>query len=284
MAAKKYNSGTQNDRSAENSPEKSLELPIPHHMQDKQGFCGAACIMMLLGDKGTGKSQSQLMRNIKDARAVEWEKKPDPPSARVAWHASPEELAFVLEDEAGDRSWEAQYDVKPATLMKNIDDSLARQHGAIALVWSPNLGTSLPHWVVISGRTTRSNSTTGYWVLDPTAATRHDLELRYESFRHIPAEKGACPCQKWKDASGREYTAQPTWVPKDKFEEMLDEGAVRGNGLRYAILSAGKDTEGPEPNPRARIKAQVSRSAGSGRRSTDRKPKGMKRPTPLKKK
>jgi hypothetical protein len=205
---------------------------------------------MLLGHKGKYKSQSDLMRSVtEDVRRRPWEGKA-PASARVGWHASPEELAIVLQEEA-DPSWEAQEAADAASLIVNIDDSIRRGHGAIALIWSSNLGTKLPHWVVVSGRTrSHTEDPDGFWILDPTAANRPDTDLRYESFLHdrkLPINQ-VCACQAWKDSSGREHFGQRIWVSRGRFEELLDEGAVKGNGLRYAIVNGGKGRQGPNDN------------------------------------
>lgn len=234
------------------------DLGIPHHMQDKKGFCGAACMMMLLGFRGIRKSQSELMRLIKEKREQKGfkEEKPKRESDRVAWHASPEEIAAVLNEviaKAPNASsqfpWGAAKDLDATMIMTSIDVSLAGGEGAIALVWSANLDTKLPHWVVVCGSTpgVKSDDVTGYWILDPTAADRSGGTSRYESIGHEliseSSEIKICPCQCWKDTSGREQTAQRIWVPKERLEELLDEGAVKGIGLRYAIVAGATEAE-----------------------------------------
>jgi hypothetical protein len=223
------------------------DLGIPHHMQDKHGFCGAACMMMVLGYQGTEQSQSELMRLIKGKREdYDWKKgKNGRASDRVAWHASPDEIAAVMTDLAPSFPWVAKNSGNSDDVLKCIDQAVDGEGGycplgVIALVWSANLDTQLPHWVVVSGKTSGENGVEGYWILDPTACNRPDGVSRYESWMHPTIrEKELCPCQSWKDSNGRERTAERIWVAKDKMAELLDDGAVKGNGLRYAVIAKG---------------------------------------------
>ncbi len=200
-------------------------------------------MMMLLGFQGKETSQGELMRRIKLQRDKNRNKigaGEKPASDRVAWHASPGEIASVLSSlMEKENLWCTDSNKDSQAIMAGIDAALTSGFGAIALVWSATLDTRLPHWVVVSGRTPEvtSKAGTGYWILDPTAAGRADGALRYESLKH-KLIRGAdlCLCQCWKDSHGSEQTAQRIWVSNDKFEEMLDDGAVKGNGLRYAIV------------------------------------------------
>jgi hypothetical protein len=242
------------------------DLGIEHHMQDKEGFCGAACIMMLLANSSDSNyliSQSEIMRLIRKERVAS---KNEYPSSRMAWHASPEEITAVLSQLSPHEEWTTVQEPDVARVMARIGASLDAGLGAIALVWASKLGTSLPHWVVVTGKTIDRDAggRVGYVILDPTAPGRPDTALRYEAIRHtriakVEAENGGkpekthgngsdtCICQIWKDGNGREQTALRIWVPADRLEEMLDEGAVRGVGLRYAIVGTRGATEEIRP-------------------------------------
>ncbi len=255
------------------APASLEDLGIPHHMQDKRGFCGAACMMMLLGFQGKETSQGELMRRIKLQRDKNRNKigaGEKPASDRVAWHASPGEIASVLSSlMEKENPWCTDSNKDSQTIMAGIDAALTSGFGAIALVWSATLDTRLPHWVVVSGRTPEvtSKAGTGYWILDPTAAGRADGALRYESLKH-KLIRGAdlCLCQCWKDSHGSEQTAQRIWVSNDKFEEMLDDGAVKGNGLRYAIVPGAVGKSGGEGDTKSR--GGLSRSCRSNLSTT----------------
>ena len=228
------------------------DLGIPHHMQDKHGFCGAACMMMLLGYQGIQQSQSELMRLIKLKREDnDWKKgKKGRASDRVAWHASPDEIAAVMTDLAPFCPWVAKNSGDSDDILKWIDLAIDGKGGLcplgiIALVWSANLDTQLPHWIVVSGKTSGESDVEGYWILDPTASNRPDGVSRYESWMHPTIrEKELCPCQSWKDSNGRERTAERIWVATDKMAELLDDGAVKGNGLRYAVIAEEPKVDG----------------------------------------
>jgi hypothetical protein len=246
-------------------------------------------------------SQSEIMRMIKEKRDS---KKPsagknEPASARMAWHASPEEIGAVLEDILPETDWRVVAREDATDVMAAIDASIANSIGVIVLVWAPNLGTTLPHWVVITGKSTdiSANEKSGYYILDPTAPGRPNAAVRYEAVEHTLFEKptdpggdpgvpvtspGApqdddsrrkrkyCVCQIWKDYNGRERTAERTWVPANRLEEMLDEGAVRGVGLRYAIVGPEGQSDRPGvPSTTAGIKQGKPENGQSRERSVE---------------
>jgi len=275
---------------------------LPHHLQDKQGYCGAACIMMLLdydgikprspnpgkwplngrnGDCCKGwelESQSNLMREIKRIRE-EFQKqdgestKHPPAETHYAWHASPREIEKLLnkrfseDKQYGDGMWKlnpasqtesggSSGDLKGA--MDFINESLVHGPGVIALIWWPTLKTRHPHWVLIE-----KAESNGYWILDPAATGRPSRTLRYESISHQTREGGDfCPCLTWRDGQGRHGTADRIWVPTDKMEELLDEGAARAGGLRYVITRtkpARKPDDHPQPTPREHLEEKMER-------------------------
>jgi hypothetical protein len=120
-------------------------IDIPLHLQDKEGFCGAACMMMLLEDAFPEClqkiSQSALMRRVKQyrdawqvrenaerdkARKEGREPKISPAEALYAWHASPRELTAVMNECHANP--EAGHTCKLGTeVIEKIDDSLKKK-------------------------------------------------------------------------------------------------------------------------------------------------------------
>jgi hypothetical protein len=238
---------------------------VPLHLQDKWGFCGAACIMMLLEDAFPGrrlKSQSELMRDIKKWRDKKLkEEKPlreqNPyhsaldAESHYAWHASPREIEAVLNAEFAMqmkdppgvvvKRWELlkepTSDAAKIKARQAVNDGCA----VMALIWHAALETKYAHWVVIE----RHEDHTGYRVLDPAVTGFHERIRRFESFQHgTRVWRGStplhfCPCRVWRDEHQRLRAAEKIWIHDEKLEELLDEGAARAGGLRYLILRTG---------------------------------------------
>lgn len=242
-------------------------IGIPHHLQDKQGFCGAACIMMLMEDAFQEslrqESQSSIMKRIK-AKRDELAKTDQlahpsvagpPAECHYAWHASPRELAAVLNDlftrqlfpddvamsvpsteywkTVPGRNWT---DVR-AVLGEKLKDE-GEACGGIALVWDASLGVRHPHWVVIE----RYDSKKRAWLIaDPSAAGRPDTPSRYESVEHYTVKSSVegpfhCHCVLWRDSRDLIHAASKNWIPEGKLEDLLDEAAARSGGLRHLIV------------------------------------------------
>lgn len=252
--------------SAENSTALH-RIGIPHHLQDKQGFCGAACIMMLLEDAFQEslrqESQSSIMKRIKTKRdeLAKMDQLSDasgagiPAERHYAWHSSPRELAAVLNDlfaqhllpaDSGTSVPSQEYwETVPGRNWTGIRDVLREKLkdegdacGCIALVWDPSLGVRHPHWVVIE----RYDSKKRAWLIaDPSAAGRPDKPSRYETVEHYTvksSEEGPfhCHCLLWRDSRDVIHAASKTWIPEGKLEDLLDEAAARSGGLRHLIV------------------------------------------------
>ena len=248
---------------ADQEPGKKPILGIPLHLQDKWGYCGAACMMMLLEDAFPDqplKSQSSLMRAINDWRHRQQKKEhatrkrsPEllPAETRYAWHASPREIEEILNREfkAVTRSlmpaWELPVCRTSGEAIAAATESLKHGAGFIALIWDATLNTKNPHWVVIERLDEEKDS---YLVLDPAVTGLPDRVQRYESLTHATKNQGGetdaplhyCACNVWRDDRQELRAAEKIWIPREKLEELLDEGAARAGGLRYLVVRAAE--------------------------------------------
>jgi hypothetical protein len=249
---------------------------FPLHLQDKWGYCGAACMMMLIEDAFPAKplkSQGELMRAVKkvrDERPSAWSKESE---SHYGWHASPRELEAVLNEEfirlAG-RPAKKYWSLERCYTSKEALEKFSISKGAaIALVWHPALMTPHPHWVVIE----REDNQKGFRVLDPAVTGLPERIKRFETFEHgtkrfsgkeeeegeevegVETGQGLkspdlhiCPCRIWRGDDGHElHTAEKIWVHREKLLEMLDDGATRAGGPRCVIVRVIKpDTDASE--------------------------------------
>jgi len=219
-------------------------------------------MMMMLEDAFPGrplKSQSELMRDIKKWRDEKLkeekplrEQNPYHPEldaeSHYAWHASPREIAAVLnaefatqmKDEKGTEAkrWDLVKEPFTRDAIREARQALKDGCAVMALIWHPALQTKYAHWVIIERHDDRS----GYRVLDPAVTGFAERIQRYESFQHGTGVWRStkplhfCPCLVWRDEHQRLRAAEKIWIHDQKLEELLDEGAARAGGLRYLIV------------------------------------------------
>jgi hypothetical protein len=224
----------------------------PLHLQDKSGFCAAACMQMLLEDAFPGQplpSQGELMRKVKKCRDEKKGPAPGEAESRYGWHASPREIQAVLNAEFTSRTeapprtewWQLIRASTSKEALEAVHRAIAGGGAVMALIWHPGLRNKLPHWVVLE----ESPDYGGCRVLDPAVGGLPDRIQRFECFHHgTKVWTGGkeplhfCPCRVWRDAQGQLHASDKIWIHCEKLEELLDEGAALAGGLRYIIARA----------------------------------------------
>lgn len=163
----------------------ALKLEVPRHLQDYNGYCGAACAMMVLSAE-TGQSipaQQELFRSIRDHAKQANDRRPI---------KSPAESLLALLSTNGKSSWRKVFDPSPDTVAGLLIAAVEKLSRPCLLLISKGM-----HWVVAFGRTLRDDgSVAGVLMRDPAWAGMppfFGLSVYPEksTFTHAAAP---CPC------------------------------------------------------------------------------------------
>ncbi len=166
------------------TPSSPVRLGIPRHLQDCNGYCGPACVMMVhSGSNNAVESQHQMFRRVRDHARQSNDRRPV---------KSPAESLLALLN-TGDGAWEKLFRTEPGPVATRIVQAVEQEGRPCLLLISKGM-----HWVVAFGRTLRDDgSVAGVLLRDPAWAgmpkffgltTMPDQP----TFRHTAADP--CPC------------------------------------------------------------------------------------------
>lgn len=139
-----------------------INLGIPRHLQDYNGYCGPACAMMVVaGEQATLppelQAQQNLFREIRQHAKASNDKRPIKSPA--------ESLIAVLEMHSHSR-WQKFFDSSPDPIARRILDSIEKFSQPAIILISKGM-----HWVVAFGRTLKDDgSVAGVLLRDPAWA------------------------------------------------------------------------------------------------------------------
>ncbi len=139
-----------------------VRLPVPRHLQDCNGYCGPACVMMVLSGERAGQSaaamegQHELFRRVREHAKQANDRRPV---------KSPAESLLALLEPSG-RKWRKIFDAEPGPVAQEIVSAVERAGQPCLMLVSKGM-----HWVVAFGRTLRDDGTVaGVLLRDPAWA------------------------------------------------------------------------------------------------------------------
>ncbi len=166
------------------TPSSPVRLGIPRHLQDCNGYCGPACVMMVhSGSSDAVESQHQMFRRVRDHARQSNDRRPV---------KSPAESLLILLNTSGG-TWEKLFRTESEPVAARIVQAVEQEGRPCLLLISKGM-----HWVVAFGRTLRDDgSVAGVLLRDPAWAgmpkffgltTMPDQP----TFRHTAEDP--CPC------------------------------------------------------------------------------------------
>ena len=134
-----------------------VRLGVPRHLQDCNGYCGPACVMMVhSGTGGTVQAQHEMYRRVREHARQANDRRPVKSPA--------ESLLTLLNAHGG--TWEKMFHPEPRPVAARIVDAVERAGQPCLLLISKGM-----HWVVAFGRTLRDDgSVAGVLLRDPAWA------------------------------------------------------------------------------------------------------------------
>ena len=161
-----------------------VRLGIPRHLQDCNGYCGPACVMMVHSGSGNAvEPQHQMFRRVRDHARQANDRRPV---------KSPAESLLELLNTSGG-AWEKLFRAEPEPVAARIVQAIEKEERPCLLLISKGM-----HWVVAFGRTLREEgNVAGVLLRDPAWAGMpkfFGLTTMPEqpTFRHTAADP--CPC------------------------------------------------------------------------------------------
>lgn len=135
----------------------SIRLGVPRHLQDCNGYCGPACVMMVHSTEATSMEAQHLMFQRVRAHAKQ-------AHDRRPVKSPAESLLALLNGSGG--GWEKIFDAEPEPVAARIVQAVEEPGKPCLLLVSKGM-----HWVVAFGRTRRDDGTVaGVLLRDPAWA------------------------------------------------------------------------------------------------------------------
>ncbi len=229
-----------------------VRLGIPRHLQDCNGYCGPACVMMVHSVGGSVvEPQHQMFRRVRDHARQANDRRPVKSPA--------ESLLTLLNTRGG--IWEKLFRTEPEPVAARIVQAVEQDGQPCLLLISKGM-----HWVVAFGRTLRDDgSVAGVLMRDPAWAGMpkfFGLTTMPEqpTFRHTAAEP--CPCLASNNPPGsvherymaleellspRGLQGSPDWEGKGALALVP---VLSGNGAAAALAVAPGERSAQADNPR----------------------------------
>lgn len=134
-----------------------VRLGIPRHLQDCNGYCGPACVMMVHSADGSAvEPQHQMFRSVRDHARQANDRRPVKSPA--------ESLLTLLNTRSG--KWEKLFRTEPEPVAARIVQAVEKEGQPCLLLISKGM-----HWVVAFGRTLRDDgNVAGVLMRDPAWA------------------------------------------------------------------------------------------------------------------
>ena len=134
-----------------------VRLGVPRHLQDCNGYCGPACVMMVHSSgAATVEAQHEMFRRVRDHAKQAGDRRPVKSPA--------ESLLTLLNSQS--RTWEKMFRTEPEPVAARIVQAVENAGQPCLLLVSRGM-----HWVVAFGRTRRDDGTVaGVLLRDPAWA------------------------------------------------------------------------------------------------------------------
>lgn len=161
-----------------------LRLGVPRHLQDCNGYCGPACVMMVhSSSSATVEAQHEMFRRVREHARQANDRRPVKSPA--------ESLLTLLNSRGG--TWEKMFRSEPEPVAARIVQAVENAGKPCLLLISKGM-----HWVVAFGRTRRDDgSAAGVLLRDPAWAGMpgfFGLTTMPEKPTFLHTAGDSCPC------------------------------------------------------------------------------------------